>query len=149
MRTPRRGGFTLVELQAGMLAAAMVVLGCGMLLYVSLSSWRRSCADIELRRDASAAAELFAHALRAAAYTDVTAAVDTLTVPPVQFRRQQGALLYIPDLSQPGAFQTVVGNGLAAFDAAATDGVVGVHLRLTNASVATEFATTFTCRNQP
>ena len=148
MRTPRRGGFTLVELQAGMLAAAVVVLCCGVLLYVSLASWHGSCADIELRRDASAASDLLAHALRGAAYTDVTWAADThtLTVPPAAFRQQQNALLY----SQPGIVQTVIRDQLAAFDAVVTnDGFVVVHLRLTNASAATEFATIFKCRNQP
>lgn len=67
----KRSGFSLVELMAGMLAASIVALSVGSILYFSWVSWKRNNDSVNMQRDASLAMRVLAKEIRSSKMSDI------------------------------------------------------------------------------
>ena len=142
----RRYGFSIPELIAAMASAAVLLLLAGSLLYFSFSGWSHSQQVVNLRRDANATLGLLAHQVRTAAYTNITISANTLTITNGRTVQASGGNLNFTPAS--GGSQIKLVNGtLATFVPGKTNGVVTVHLKLTNGNDMADVYATYECRN--
>ena len=142
---PSRDGFSITELVAAMVSASFLLISVGLLLYYSSKGWQRSLQVVDLRRDANATLSLLAHQIRMTTYTNITVSSNTLTITPASVQASGNNLNYMPTAGT-GQIALVRGN-LATFVAGLTNGMVTIHLRLTNGSDAAEVYAAYKCRN--
>lgn len=103
-RREHRRGYSLIELMAGMLAAAVLALTVGTMLYHAYDAWDDNHDAVNLHRDGRNAMDLMARAIRDASAARVTTAANNNLVilneagaSSVRFWRTSGRLLYSPD----------------------------------------------------
>lgn len=107
--TKQRQGFSLVELMAGMLAASVLALTIGTMLFHAYDAWDDNHAAVNLHRDGQHAMDLMTRAIRNAAVTNIVTAVnnnlviqDVATGQTVRFWRAARRLQYDPDIGAGG-----------------------------------------------
>lgn len=71
MNTRRHNGFTLVELMVGMLAASVLAITIGSMLFYAYMGWRATRAVSEMERDGSLAMHTMSRVIRGAALRDI------------------------------------------------------------------------------
>lgn len=77
--TPRRAGFTIVELMVSLLISLVVVLALGRIMLVNQASWRQGRDKVTLQQNATEALERMAHSIRAARDLRVVSATQFQT----------------------------------------------------------------------
>lgn len=148
MKTTDRSGFTVVELMAGLVATAILILTVGALMWFSAANWRQGNTAVNLRRDAAFAMQLMARAARSSSLTNITVGSGSLIIPPTQFLQSSNSqLIYIPNTGAPGNQMVVIKSGLDLFQSATTNGTLSVHLRLKANNVLADLQATYDCRN--
>jgi Tfp pilus assembly protein PilW len=118
---PRRApaGFTLVELVAAMLTAAILALTAGSMLFYAFAGWQRNTENLEMQRDGTIAMDMLARAVRAAAGSNVLVQAESLQVAgggaTLRFSVSGNDLVYDPDTATPGDETAIVAGRLASF----------------------------------
>jgi Tfp pilus assembly protein PilW len=140
--TQRQDGYSLVELLLGILAAAILALTAGTMLFHAYDAWDDNHAAVNLHRDGRNAMDLITRAIRLAAEDDVVAAPDSLTISNIRISNAAGLstvrfstsgrdLLFDPDTSVAGNDVTLIA---AATDTFVVDlsvsGAIGIELGL-------------------
>jgi prepilin-type N-terminal cleavage/methylation domain-containing protein len=77
--TPRRAGFTIVELMIALFISLIVVLAIGHIMLVNQASWRRGCDKVYLQQNATEALECMAQSIRSARDLRVVSATQFQT----------------------------------------------------------------------
>lgn len=116
----RRAGFSLIELIAGILAAAVLALTAGSMLWYGYLGWRRTGETVELQRDYRAAMDVLTRALRACPSTNMTFVSATAGLvftcpgkPTARVYRSGNDLVYVPDTASGGNSTRLIGGTLA------------------------------------
>lgn len=120
----RRAGFTVVELLATSVAAAILAIALGSVLYFVYAAMRRSNESLNVQRDIGYALDLLQRAARSASPGEVTVGLGSVTFGTNMFRRHRsrfydnrtGDLVYDPNLSRSGDDQTLINDRLVSFD---------------------------------
>jgi Tfp pilus assembly protein PilW len=73
-------GFTSVELMVGAVAASILALTAGMMVYQAYDAWDESHAAVNLHREGMIASDLMRRAIRMASESDVTTTASSLTI---------------------------------------------------------------------
>ncbi len=152
-RNQSRAGFSIPELLAAMIAASVLLLLVGSLLYSSSGGWGHSLQVVQLRRDADATMGLLAHQIRTTSASHIAVSPDTntlwitnaLTGTWATFLVTNQTLYFRPN--EGGGEITLVREHLATFEAVPTNGMVTIHLRLTNDSDVADVFAAYKCRN--
>ena len=146
-------GFTIVELVAGVTAAAVLAITFGVVLVYGYRGWKNLHAMAEMERDATLTMRTISRVLRGAQTNDIRTANDWLIVSNVNgvseqaFRLSSGRLVYTSN--------GLAGMNLAQADVAefsctpVTDGSLVVRLTLSNeaANVQMSLSNVVTLRN--
>ncbi|MBU0676586.1 MAG: hypothetical protein KJ626_00585 [Verrucomicrobia bacterium] len=119
------GGFSMIEFVVATLAAAVLALTAGSMLYYGYLTWVKNSEAVEVQRDATAALRMISEHVREASDARTTvpspgvlriAPTNTFTDPTVQFYDNgAGDLMFDPDTSSGGDEVTLVENRLAVF----------------------------------
>ncbi|MCX7819313.1 MAG: hypothetical protein N2652_08910 [Kiritimatiellae bacterium] len=154
-RSARRG-FTVVELLATAVAASILAIALGSVLYFVYAALRRSNEALNLQRDMSYALELLQRTGRSASPSEVTLGSGSVTFGTNMFRpkgcrfydNRTGDFVYDPDLSRSGDDQTLINDRLVAFDVALDGSRLLVRLSVqTAASQTLSISNSITMRN--
>ncbi len=153
--TKRRGGYSLVELLAGMLAASVLTLTIGTMLYHAYDAWDENHDAVNLHRDARNAMDLMTRAIRVGAVTNVVTAVDDNLViqdvarsRTVRFWRANSQLQYDPDISVSGDQMVLVESPDATrFDISSTATAITIRLDLERGEETIRLDSTVAFRN--
>jgi Tfp pilus assembly protein PilW len=134
MRGRRRAGFSLVELIAGILAAAVLALTAGSMLWYGYLGWRRTGEAVALQRDSRVAMDVLTRALRTGTnMTFTTGMVFTVWCPdkPRASVYASGRnLFYVPNMASGGNSMQLIGGTLDRFSISFNSGSSSVLLML-------------------
>ena len=110
----RKTGFTLLELLAVMLAAAVLALTAGSMLWYGYRGWQRVGDSIGLQRDMRAAMNVMARSVRAGTNmtfsTGLVFTVQYSGLPPASVYAAGNSLYYVPDTGAAGSMCLVNGT---------------------------------------
>jgi hypothetical protein len=144
-------GFTLVELGAGALTAAVLAVTAGAMLFYGYMTWRRARLAVDLQRDGTAAVRMLTTRLREAGASDVAVSagrVDVLSRGSAAALYASGSdLVFDPDTGTAGDEQTIVPGRLASFTPAMLDRGVALRFVLTSSEETTTINTFLSFRN--
>ncbi len=119
-RERQRAGFSLIELVAGMLAAAVLALTAGSMLWYGYRGWRRTVDAVELQRDSRVAMDVLTRSMRAGTnMTFTTGLVFTVWRPNRPTARVYASgrdLFYVPNTASAGNNMRLVGGTLDRFN---------------------------------
>lgn len=134
-----------------MLAATVLALTAGNLLFYGFRGWSQDVAAIDGQRDAGFAIDLMNRALRNAAATNVTVLSSEVRVLDGSVEKSFAAaadrLVYDPDTSVNGDEMVVISSGLQSMQPVLQTNAVDVVLRLAGWPATMEFATHVAFRN--
>ena len=105
-----KAGFTLVELLVAAIAASVLAITAGALLYAGILNWMKDRASMQLQGDALFTMDIFSRAIRPASISDVTRADTVLTIGKKSFYRAGNTLYYDPDITLSGNETAIVPN---------------------------------------
>ena len=129
----RQGGFSLVELIMGMIAAACLALTAGAMLWYGYLGWRRTGEQVAAQRDMRAAMDVLTRSLRmGSSATFTTGGVLTVQFsdrPTATVSASGSNLVYRPDITTANQ-ATLVNGTLQRFDVALAGSVATVTLVL-------------------
>ena len=120
-------GFTLVELMAAAVAASILAITAGTMLFQAYNSWTSNHNAINLHRDGSYAINLITRAVRNGSSSNIVRAVNNNLIlsnvkmnnsaapATVRFYRRRTDLIYDPDTSKSGDENTLIKNGIKFF----------------------------------
>ena len=118
-RTPA-DGFTLVEMMMSMLAAAVLALVMGAMMFYATTWWKRTLVSVDMQRDMRASMDTLARLTRAATnMTFSTGLVFTANFrgrPPATVYAVTSNLFYDPNTSVAGDAVRLVNGSLQAFN---------------------------------
>jgi Tfp pilus assembly protein PilW len=150
----RRSAFTLVELLAAMVAAAMLVLTAGLMLFYAATAMRRDRDGADMQQDGCVALALIARSVRGATSTnlDVRPADLRIAAPSNRTLRvfaQGRDLIYDPGTLVPGSENTLIRGHLVSFAVTNAGGRVRVTLTMEAGGGAHRetLEGSYTCRN--
>ncbi len=118
-RAARRAGFTLLELLAGIVAAAVLALTAGSMLWYGYRGWQRVGDSIGMQRDMRAAMDVMCRAIRAG--TNMTFSpglvftVQYSGLPASSVYAASNSLYYVPDAASAGSQMRLVNGTLRQF----------------------------------
>ncbi|MEI6148828.1 MAG: hypothetical protein WCS01_06995 [bacterium] len=104
MRAGRKTGLTIVELMVGMVAASVLALTVGAIMYYSYRGWASVQAVGNMERDGALAMQTVANAVRGAASSNLTSVA-------AQFAKQGDKLRY----TRAGVSMDLVRQGVQSF----------------------------------
>ena len=125
----RKRGFTLIELQIGMLASGLLVLSVGLILMYGWISWRESNSIVNMQRDSSLALRALANEIRSSNIADITAGNPLVCVNAngtTRFAGTGGKLVASGYLNMD-----LVRDGLTSFSSVISNDMVVLSLSLT------------------
>ncbi len=155
-RHPATAGFTVVELLATAVAAAILAIAMGSVLYFVYAAMRRSNESINLQRDMGYALDLLQRTAQSASPSEVTVASSSVIFATNSFRPKRcrfydnrtGDLIYDPDMSASGDEQTLINDRLVSFQVALDGSRLLVALSvLTGANQTLALSNSITMRN--
>ncbi len=134
----QREGYSLVELMAGMLAATVLALTIGTMLFHAYDAWDENHAAVNLHRDGQNAMDLMTRAIRNAAVTNIVTAVnnnlvvqDVAAGRTVRFWRAGRRLQYDPDIGTGGdTVELIEAPDVVRFLVTPTATAIGIRLDL-------------------
>lgn len=135
----KQNGFTLVELMITMVSASILALIVAMILFMAYRSWRTDNEYARLRRDAAFVVQLMAREIRAASFSGITAANNSLQLQANAVRPNLTAFTRNPGSSNltfsiNGIAQgPLVNNGLRVFNPLKQTNGILVQLEMVNA----------------
>jgi hypothetical protein len=146
-----RAGFSLSEVLASMLAASVLALSSGSLLFFGFRGWSEDLAAVGAQRDAGFALDLMDRALRTASATNV--AVTSTQISVLQdgvvksFSAVGDTLVYDPDTGAGGDEMVVISRGLQSMEPSHQTNAIEVVLRFGGALPPAVFSSRITFRN--
>jgi len=151
----QRRGYSLVELLAGMLAASILALTLGTMLFHAYDAWDDNHDAVNLHRDGRNAMDLITRAIRDASMARVTTAENNNLViqneagtSSVRFWRTGRSLLYDPDTGAGGdEIVLVEARDAARFNVTMTAADVTIRLDLERGDETIRFDSTVAFRN--
>jgi Tfp pilus assembly protein PilW len=130
-------GYSLVELLAAALAASVLALTAGTMLFHAYDAWDENHDAVNVHRDGRHAMDMMTRAVRAASVARVVTAVNNNLVianeagtSSVRFRRDGQDLIYDPDTGVDGDETTLVADGIRRFNVSASATAVTVRVDL-------------------
>jgi len=162
--TSRKSGFSLVEVLAALMAASILALTAGIMLFHAYDAWTENHDAVNLQRDGRNAMDLITRAIRNVASSNVVAAVNNNLVlsnvvlnnqgvaNTVQFRRIGRNLIYDPDMNTGGDSVLLIDDGVFRFNIDTTPptpppGTIRIILRLARGNETIRFDTITRFRN--
>lgn len=146
-----RRGFTLVEVLAGVLAAAILVLVAGTMLYFSYMGWQRNSNQVDLQQDASAAMGVIARYARSAQPGGLSAGSGVLTMASsngtVRISKSGNQLIFDPNTAISGNELALIPSRVTSFTPIATTNRVSVTLVMQDGDITATFTNTASIRN--
>ena len=136
MKRPlHRAGFTLVELMAAMVAAAVLALTAGLMLFYAYKAWHQDRDGAAMQQDGCIAMELISRAVRGGSNVviqatqpgDLRAVVSNRTL---RIFAQGNNLIYDPAMSIASNEMTVVNGSLVSFAVSNVSGNVAFVLQM-------------------
>ncbi len=131
----RAVAFTLVELLVGILAAAVIALTAGTIIYCSYTTWHSVNASVNMHRDTTAAMQTMVARLRECRTTGVTVGAGSITMVnggvTSTFRKNGANLEYDPSTAVGGNTVVLVRGSVTTFTATALTGGIRIVLLLT------------------
>jgi len=122
IRVPNRwnakSGFTLVEVMAALVGAAILALTAGVMLRYGMLSWTRGKQFVYLQEDMSLAMDIMSRSIRTGTNMSFSAGVFTVQFadkPTASVYASGNSLLYDPNTSAGGDVMTVVNGTLQFF----------------------------------
>ncbi len=120
---PGRAGFSVVELLATIVTAAVLAVAMGSVLYFSFAALGRNNERITLQRDATFAFDMISRTAQGASPSEITLATKSITFGTNMFRTKRvrffdnntGDLVYDPDIAVGGNEQVVINDRLTSF----------------------------------
>jgi hypothetical protein len=141
MKRQATNGFTIVELAVGMLAASILAVTLGVMLFVGYTNWTRTTRALDMQRDTTLAMQTLMRVLRGASLGGVDLSqshrIDFTTNGVTQSFFQQGSnLLYNPNLTGGGTAFPLVRDRMvpASFTVSNITKGVGVSLQVREGS---------------
>ena len=135
-------GFSLVELLAAMLAASILAITAGTMLFHAYSAWNDNHNAVNVHRDGRNAMDMMTRAIRAASVSNVVTAVnndlilsgvalyDEALTNTVRFSRSGRNLIYDPDTGSNGDDVMLVADGVRRFNVSLSDTATSIEIRL-------------------
>ena len=130
-------GYSLVELLAAALAASVLALTAGTMLFHAYDAWDENHDAVNVHRDGRHAMDMMTRAVRAASAERIIAAVNNdlmianeAGTSSVRFRRDGQDLIYDPDTEVDGDDITLVADGISRFNVSASATAVTVRVDL-------------------
>ena len=115
----RKAGFSLLELVAGILAAAILALTAGSMLWYGYRGWKQVGDSIGLQRDMRNSMEVMSRAVRSGTNmtfsTGLVFTVQYSTLPTALVYANATNLFYQPDATVAGSQMTLVDGSLQQF----------------------------------
>jgi prepilin-type N-terminal cleavage/methylation domain-containing protein len=142
LKAAQREGFSLVELLAAMLAASILAITAGTMLFHAYSAWNDNHNAVNVHRDGRNAMDMMTRAIRAASASNVVTAVnrdlvlsgvalyDQATTNTVRFRRSGTDLIYDPDTGVNGNNVVLIAGGVLRFNVDSTASAITIRLDL-------------------
>ena len=129
-------GYSLIELLAAALAASVLALTAGIMIFQSYGAWEDNHAAVNVHRDARHAMDMLTRAVRAASPSQiVTAENDNLVIDnavgagATRFWRDERKLMYDPDTAVSGDDE-LVKDAITTFTVSSTATAITIQLRL-------------------
>jgi prepilin-type N-terminal cleavage/methylation domain-containing protein len=129
-------GYSLIELLAAALAASVLALTAGTMLFHAYGAWNDNHAAVNVHRDARHAMDMLTRAVRAASRSQiVTAENNNLVIDNVvgagttRFWRAERDLMYDPDTAVSGD-DKLVKDAITTFTVSSTATAITIQLRL-------------------
>ncbi len=134
-----RNGFSLIELLAGLVSAAMVLMLISLLMFMPYRTLRMNRSLEQMRRDAVIAMQMMSRDIRSSSQNGINASQDSLQIGStamhpiaVEYRRDAGTGTLIYD--DGAQSETLIRSGVQRFNPAVTNdlvsGISGVVLEL-------------------
>lgn len=151
----RRAGFTVVELLASVVTAAVLAVAMGSILYFSYSALSKNTERITLQRDATFAFDMIARTAQGASPGEITLASGSVTFQTNTFRNKRvrffnnntGDLVYDPDMAVGGNEQVVVNDRLSSFGVTMTGSRLIIQMVVSYSSENLTYSNSVTMRN--
>jgi prepilin-type N-terminal cleavage/methylation domain-containing protein len=147
----RLRGFTLVEVLVAIVAASILVLTGGAMLYFSYLGWQRDTNAVDMQQDGSAAMLAITRYVRAAQPGGLTAGGGVLTITTsnatVRISKSGSQLIFDPNTGVGGNELALVPSRVVSFTPVAMTNRVGVTLILQDGDITAVFTNTASPRN--
>lgn len=153
-------GFSLVELLVASLAAAILALTAGTMLYHAYDAWDDNHAAVNLHRDGQNAIDLLSRAIRVATSADVEITANSIIVSDVSINNLGGAqsvsvtrtgsdLIYDPDTDTADDEVTLIEDAVTSFVVSTNVfGGLDIDLELQSGSESLQLETVVLYRNE-
>ena len=148
-------GFSLIDIIMGMLAAAVLVLTMGTMLFYGYKSYVHNSQMLELHRDGTAAVQMLTPKIRGASPSRVTVAGGQITIlprnifvdPTVSFFTNDHHLVFDPDTGIDDNEVIIIHDSVLSFAPSGLSFGVAIQLVLSNNYDYTEINSTIAYRN--
>jgi Tfp pilus assembly protein PilW len=147
-------GYSLVELLAAALAASVLALTAGTMLFHAYDAWNENHEAVNVHRDGRHAMDMMTRAVRAASFARVVTAENNNLVianaagtSSVRFQRSRQDLIYDPDTGVDGDEIALVADGARRFIVGKTATAVTVRLDLDREGETMRLDSVMTFRN--
>jgi Tfp pilus assembly protein PilW len=133
----KKSGFSLVELLAGALAASILAITAGTMVFHAYDAWDENHRAVNVHRDGRNAMDMLSRAIRSASMTRVIRAVNNDLelayadgTSSVRFRRNGRDLTFDPDTGTSGDEMMLIDDGIIRFDVSASATAVAIRMDL-------------------
>jgi len=146
------GGFTIVELLAGMVAASVLAIAVGSVLFYAYRGWTVSSESVDMQRDGTIAMLTLSKRIRAAVPSGVSVSGSDLSIArggtTAVFRVTGADLLFDPNAAVSGDEVVLVDGRLSAFLPTPFSEGVRIQMQLTTGDENMAFDSVIGFRNE-